>query len=32
VVEQIQNGGCCHGNQGGKNAKFTSIPAMFQED
>jgi hypothetical protein len=23
-VEQIQNGGRCHGNQGGKNVKFTS--------
>jgi hypothetical protein len=22
-VEQIQNGGCCHGNQGTKNVKFT---------
>jgi hypothetical protein len=23
-VEQIQNGGRCHGNQGAKNVKFTS--------
>jgi hypothetical protein len=23
VVEQIQNGGCCHGNQGAKYFKFT---------
>jgi hypothetical protein len=22
-VEKIQNGGCCHGNQGAKNVKFT---------
>ena len=22
-VEQIQNEGCCHGNQGAKNVKFT---------
>jgi hypothetical protein len=21
-VEKIQNGGCCHGNQGAKNVKF----------
>ena len=23
-VEQIQNGGRCHGNQGAKNVKFTT--------
>jgi hypothetical protein len=22
-VEQIQNGSCCHGNQGAKHVKFT---------
>jgi hypothetical protein len=27
--EQIQNGGCCHGNQGAKNVKFTSNFTKF---
>jgi hypothetical protein len=29
VVEKIQNGGCCHGNQGAKNVKFTSNFTKF---
>jgi hypothetical protein len=28
-VEQIQNGGRCHGNQGAKNVKFTSNFTKF---
>jgi hypothetical protein len=28
-VEQIQNGGRCHGNQGAKNVKFTSKFTKF---
>jgi hypothetical protein len=28
-IEQIQNGGRCHGNQGAKNVKFTPNAAKF---